>query len=316
MIAIYVIRLLLDVALTAITVYGYQFGADLLCTITGFSFFAIQLVGGSIFSAAIFWLSSKIKNSLFFYLKCCEIYCISNPESSGFLNALCSVTVNWAETFTVPVLNTAVRSIWSQIESLLNASVEHIPDVLLSMTNTPIVRTGKNLTKRVFDCADECVLEWCYAHDDTLLEECFTGIAIFVKHSPKLIIRIIPTIIIQWAIRVIAVVGLIYVYIKFSGVHLVTIVPMYILILCTDSILNDAILAPIFMHYVLRNYSRYLNENGPKLESIKSALTEVLDLSDLKSLIRRFGNGNEAGDIEQHTEDAEGIKQQGVDKSI
>lgn len=290
-----IVQLLLDVLVALCTFWVYDTGSALLVQFSGFNFWPVQLVGGATACAAVFYLLNKLKGFLFFMIKSATIWDSCFPRKYSMLQTLKCVTMDWKETFSIPVINTAIRGVFSQITEKLK-DTDAVPEFLQGFLEMPIIRSSKKLLKHTTDYADECVLAWCYYHNDSLLEESVTGIAVFVKHAASLVVCTIPIVILSAAIRILTVAVIIAVYLRYFSLSVSTVIIVYVIGVCTDSVLRDAILEPLFMQIVLKKYADYLDEDAASFSDVIQGLTSTFDLGALKTKMKGVTRNDEVQD--------------------
>lgn len=284
-------RIITALTMAALVFFTYAFGADTLVQLMKWDNLFVRILGGTTASAAIYFLIEKIHTFVFYVLKSGTIWSICNPDVKKMLEAARAVTLNWKEIFTIPVINTAVRDIFTQVESFIGQP--EASDIFAELNKYTLFKKCKYPVMKVFDYADECVMAWCYSHNDTLMTECMTGIFVFIKHLPEMLVNILPVVLIQIVLRIITALGCVYVYLRYIGFDMTTVMHAWIAAICVDYVLRDAILDPLFLPFIVRKYLQYKDETTESLSSVAEIVSSSLDFEQLKSLIERFTeNGN------------------------
>lgn len=287
------IRLVCDFIVAFFVYKIYYVGADLGVLITGLDFWFIRVVFGAFFAAGVYWYAGKLKDSIFFMLKSGTIWSECCKEDCGVLEALKCVTCDWKETFSIPLINRAVRSVFKQVANKIG---DETPEVLKPLESSSIYQTSKKLAKYTFDYADECTLAWCYKNEDTLLSECITGICLFIKHAGELMIYIAPVILLQTIVRIACAIGLGIAYLHFMPISIVTLVGLIIFLKASDFIISDALLEPFCMDGVIRKFIACVEKDDDATQ-MQESLQSVLDFGDLQAILRRFtDNGKDGAD--------------------
>lgn len=303
------LRILLDALAFFILYKAYFWGIEIGIELFGFDWWFVKILYGATIAAVIYYLFGYVKNSLFFMFKSATIWALCNHgEETSIFAVLGRVTVGWKETFSIPLINEAVRGLFKNINEKITDEGE-TPEILKSLESSSGFKGLRGLAIKTFDYADECVLAWCYSHEDCLLQECVTGVAVFIQNSVKLMAYLTPVILLQSIVRVVACVITIRVYLGVVGLSLTTIVPCYVVCLGVDFLLKDAILEPFLMDGVVRKYLECKNTEG--IENVVESLRGVLDFSKLDALLRRFKNdGDETGtdDGNEQNVDTNGVE--------
>lgn len=289
------VRAVLDVLLALLVLVMYNFGSKILSTITGIDFWGISIVGGCTACAAIFYLFSRAKDVIWYLLKGSMIWSVCYPKDKGLLVSLRKITCDWKETFSVAAINTVVRRTLRSLADVFNNKEMELPDFLKIFQKYSVVRVGKKVLIRVFDYADECTLAWCYLHDDPLLKECVTGLALFMKNSISIMATLIPMILMSAALRVVVAVGVIVLYTENILLSIKGIVIGYVLAMTVDRILVDSFLEPLTMHAVVQKYTQCADEGDLEVEGVKEKLKEVINLDELLGTVSSIAGGKQTG---------------------
>lgn len=300
-----ILRLIIDVFICIIAAKSYTFGGELLGRLPGVPWLVASVVGGSTVTAAVFWMMSKAKSFVFTIIKSAEIWAICYPEDKRMMSVLKKVTLDWKETFTIPVINAAVRKIFTELYEKIRESDLELPQILEPLRNSKIVKISVGIGEQVFDYADECVLAWCYYHEDNLFKESTTGIAVFMKHAAEMVACILPIVVYTVIIRFMVVCLILWAYFEYFGFSINTLVLLYVFIVTADAVIKDAILEPLFLTTIVKRFSRYLNEDLESLPVILDELKSVINFSEIESVVRRFSADDKATDDKSDTSGAE-----------
>lgn len=309
------IRALMDVTIYFLLYLSYQYGVILGERIFGFDYWFIDFVYGAITAACANYLISLVKKYIFLIFKCGTIWSICNPEETSIIAVLQKVTCDWKETFSIPIINIAIRNVLNKFSDFIKDKNIETPEFLKSIENSQLFNVSKKLLVKTFDYADECTLAWSYSHDDPLLSECLTGLGVFIANSAKLVLYITPVIILQSIIRIICAMMSLWGAIQYLGISIDTIVPIYIIVLGVDFILYDAILEPFTMDSVVRKYMSYKDMSDEKINSAIESISSVVSLDELKSILKRFTGGTDetSGD---NSEIDEGASEERMDPDV
>ena len=284
MIILSFLRIVLWALLAYFTVRGYIFCSDLIVELTGLDWVLIRFIGGLGMTSTIYWCLSKVKQFLSFLFNSSMVWMIVKDKKNEPVTALINVTCNFKETFSVPVMNIAVRKTFSKIADIITSKEIETPAFLQDVADSSVFKIGKYLITRVFDYADECVLAWCYSKDDTLLEECTSGIAVFQKHFIDMLTSITPIVLIHSLVRVAAVFITAWYYVFYMGVSAKTVIPAFFAILLIREFVDDAVLNPMFLEFVITKFSEYLDEDD--FIDMKNNVLSLVE-SEIDELSRR-----------------------------
>lgn len=289
------LRLALDTIIFYLLYKSYFIGVEIGIKMFQFDYWFITPVYGSAAAAVVYLFIGFVKKTIFFFAKSGTIWSLCNPDKTdSVMSVLATITVDWKETFSIPAINAAVRTLLSKIHEKIKSD-EETPEIFKSLESSSAFKGLKNLAVKTFDYADECVLAWSYSHDDCLLQECLTGVAMFIKNAPKLIAYMAPVIILQTIIRGCVAAFFVVQYFHIFGFGLTTIVPCYIGVLGVDFVLYDALLEPFMMDGVIRKYLSFKNTDG--IDELVEKIKAAVDTSPVESLVRRFSdNGENTGD--------------------
>lgn len=283
MIFLSLLRVVIEIILASIAVTCYKIGADILCNLTNLYVWPIKLVGGCAVLASVYLVLEKLKEFLYFLFKSCTIWSLTHSEDrNNPFKAFKSILLNWQELIAVVTLNIAIRK---ALDALLSSQTfEEIPESIKKMENSKIGQLVKKVVLVTTDYADECVLAWCYSHDDKILSGCVNGIAIFIKNIAKLMIAAIPSMVLSSVLRGSLILFYVYQYIYSYGFSWETVVPAYICLLYLNKTVYVAIFEPFMMFNITRTYSK-ISDSVESMSDILAKLDSLDEISKIKSLI-------------------------------
>lgn len=269
--------------LAAVAVMSYRLGADILCNLTNLYIWPIKLIGGCAVLSSVYLVLEKLKEFLYFLFKSCTIWSLTHSEDrKNSFKAFKSVLLNWQEMVAVVTLNIAIRK---ALDALLSSQTfEEIPESIKKMENSKIGQLVKKVVLVTTDYADECVLAWCYSHDDKILSECINGIAVFIKNIAKLMTAVIPSMVLISVLRGSLILFYVYQYIYSYGFSLETVVPAYVCLLYLNKAVYAAIFEPFMMFNVTRTYAK-ISDNEESISDILTKLESLDEIGKIKSLI-------------------------------
>jgi hypothetical protein len=284
MVILSVLRVLLEFMLAVAAIASYNFGSDLLCAITGLYFWPVKLIGSCASLSAMCFLLEKIKDVVYFLFKSCNIWMLTHKDSN-LRNASKNVALNWKEMVTVVALNAAIRKALEAV--LRDKNFENIPKSIQNLGDSKLGQLSKKVVITTTDYADECVLAWCYMHDDKVLKECLNGIATFIKNAGILMVTAIPNIVLVNLLKGVTALGYVWLYINYVGFGVMTIIPAYVGLIYFNRAFYTAILEPFMMASVVHTYvKRIRKDTDTKMQDdLLAKLDGIAGISEIKSLI-------------------------------
>lgn len=299
------IQIVMNICIAIIMIKAFTFGVALEKEIWGWDFWFVTMVIGAIVSAAAYKFLRVAQEFIGFLLKASYIYSLTCEETS-LLKCLSYVTLEFKETASVATINAVVRKLMKALTDSIYTS-EEVPEFLQrfkkltfinNLANSPIVGIAKKLTFKTFDYADECVLAYCYAKDDALLVECFKGLCQFMKSALKTSAIIGSLLVISVIIKSFLIIGFVWYFFTHCAISATSLVVAYIVLMSVLFIWDDSIFETLCCYSTVKSFMKEVDLDEEPDEQIKSGLEAVIDVSELKSVIKRFG-----GDSEERIDD-------------
>lgn len=272
------IKLFIDVLLVIGLYAVYLSGADILVTICGMNHWEIRMIGGATACATFYVIMSKVKNALFFWLKCAMVWEISCDEKKTMFETIKCVLRDWKEALEIASCNLMVKALFKQIKEKMNK--KELPEFLQSFTEIPLIQYSELLFRRTMDYADECMLLWCYNHDDTFLEESTTGIAVFLEHVVVIAGSAIPMLFLGFVTKVLVTLCVILWYLENCTTTISGITHLLLVCIVCVKVLEDAVIEPMIMNAVLRQYSKHLDEEVTEVSVIVQGIKDTFGSFD------------------------------------
>lgn len=300
-----VIQIVMNILIAIVMIKAFTIGVALEKEIWGWDFWFVTMVIGAIVSAAAYKFLRIAQEFIGFLLKASYVYSLTCGETS-LLKCLSYVTVDFKETASVATINAVIRKLMKSLTDSIYASEEG-PEFLQrfkkltfvnNLANSPIVGVAKKLTFKTFDYADECVLSYCYAKDDAFLVECFNGLCIFIKNALKTSAIIGSLLVISVIVKVSIVASFVWYYFNNYSISVVSLVTAYIILMAILFIWDDSIFETLCCYSTVKSFMKEVDLEEQPDDQIKFGLESVIDISELKAVIKRFG-----GDFEERIDD-------------
>ena len=290
------LQIVINVVIAFIMIKAFIIGVSLEKEIWGWDYWFVTIVIGAIVSAAAYKILSVVKNFVSFSLKAAHIYSITAEEDS-LLKCLGFVTLDFKEVVEVATLNVAIRKLMKSLTDKMYDATEEIEflqrfkrlSFINNLSNSPIVSIAKKLTLKTFDYADECILAYCYVKDDALLTDCFKGFCQFIKHAIKTSAIIGSHMVISTIIKIAIVIGYVWYYLGHFTLSPISVVSAYIILITILFIWEDAIYETLCCYSTVRSFIQEVDVEEEPDSEIQSALEAIVDVTELKAVIDRFG---------------------------
>lgn len=167
-------------------------------------------------------------------------------------------------TASVPIFNSIIHKAVTTLVNMCKDGLKGdtpLDELFQHLGESKIVQCGKKLSSVYINYADECVLTYCYRYPkQSLLKSALEALTIFLKDAVEIFAKIGAIIAIQYILDGFIYVGCFLYFFKVYEVTFYSTVIMFVVVKFIVFIFNDAIMSPILMNSVVREFSEKESE--------------------------------------------------------
>ena len=295
-----VLRAALDILLAVVLFKVYRWSAVFGANVMHVDFWFTRVTFGIIGAGLAFTVFNIVKTFVFYVLKCCSIGWYSGDCKGTWYQPICT---RFGSVLTVPVFNVVIRHALKEFVAAFRDALDanraaegdrNVTGLVYGVVNrldgslvSRLGKLGSKMLSRIFNYADECVLGFCFRH--TEMDLATATIASFKllfanlnQLLPKMFMWSVLEVALRWTGIALAAVVLFAVFGIPSGVANVAsyVIDCYVILQLTARVIEDAILEPMIMCSVLREFFEFDGnneaENEDSLTEFKEKLFEAM----------------------------------------
>lgn len=225
---------------------------------TNFAF--IQVLRGLIALSLALVLINFTKKYVTGFLKSALLFYHAHYESDLSVGScMFGAIKQFKSTASIPIFTSIVHKAVTALVTLCKNSLKDgtpLDSFLEQLGQSKIIQCGKKLSNIYINYADECVLTYCYKYPkQSLLKSSVEAISIFLKDAVDIFAKIGAIVAIQYILNAFIYVGGFLYFFKTYEFTLYSVIIAFVVMKSIVFIFNDAIMSPILMNSIVREFS-------------------------------------------------------------
>lgn len=302
---------------------GMAFGMQFMPVDVWFTRTLVGVIGLTISIALFNWL----KVTILFFMKSCSIYAVCFPDCDSMHAALKGVLSRFDRVVEINIFNKLLRSALGELTDIITDLVSDSEDSQISFLVGIVeesklgvlVKIGRRYATKTFDFVDECILGYCYQNPQLgLVEAAKQGVTIFLENSVKIVGKLFTISMLETVLRVLFYVAVILALLIFRRFNIMSLVVFYVIARGIAFIIEDAVLEPLLMSAVIKEFNTFTYVENSEMESVlRDKVPGYRDLCSFKMAgVKKSKNaGGDDGSCED-CENSKGSERNAVDLSM
>ncbi|MEY8333146.1 hypothetical protein AALB53_08580 [Lachnospiraceae bacterium 47-T17] len=288
-------RVFTDILFSAIIYKLYNVGVAIGIGLFHIDFWFTRLTFGVIGVSFALLLFSWAKNVLFYFLKCCDIYLATDNKCSSAAKLFFGVSSRFGSIVVIPIFNRIIRSSIKELSTAVISVATNVEGTdsiaqLVSIDQSllkRIVKCGKAVAAKTFDCADECILAYCFRNKEKKLPDAaLEAMFYFVKSLDRLLPRMFTVSMMIVAARVVFyIASVVLITNLFDSITIDTIIMWYLMIKAVSFTIEDSIFEPIMLQAVVKEFIRCCDKDDISEIASDELFSYMPSLEDVTKMI-------------------------------
>lgn len=276
--ALSAMRAVVCIAYTGFLVGGYRFGVWLGRIITDFDYWFVDVTMGIAGVGLMLWVTLWMRNALLCIFNYAGIYSVVNGTGvlvslAGCIGRFTTIAGVW---FFNKVLRAGIKELFYTIRE--KAKLGELTEFFSQFKDSKIVKATQKMLGMCIDCADECVLAYCFKYQEPLAKSASKALVLFVKNGLSLIAKTTTMYLICTGIRIVFYVMAALVIFRYGTIS--NIVIYLVVTKGLASTLEESFLQPLLLQGVIKTFSKledpvqeeefdHIAEISPAMEKVR-----------------------------------------------
>lgn len=322
-----ILRAVIDAVFCILLFFGFMCGIHYGTQIMGLYFWHVKFLLGIVGAGFTVRLTGWVKSTLLFIIKNGSIYAECREDCNTVMGAFSGVMSNFKDTVSITVFNRLIREGLKDIKDMVLESKGKeekgaLDSIFENIGNSRIVKVSERIIVKAFDYVDECILGYCFAHEEdnqSIIKNALEAFLIFIKHSPEIFGKVITIIsieivfrVIYWAVLVMYCTSTFYFGFEDLGATALNLVLCYCVGKLISFILEDAVFEPSLMHGIISTFIKYDYDGDDS--AVDELIAKIPALGTLNNYSKNSSGGiNDDKSREEYPGDGQDFTRDGMD---